>query len=461
MYNANPSKIMNRAKGLNENAPLLNDENSSIAVGIPRLYRNAKTREVLGELPCPASMDVDQKVHVLSDITSNIQPQQRKRPLRNSKLGNAGTQDENFGHNQQKYKLTSYDRIPSKSAFTIHVDSENSSSPPSPPVVGATCKDDQPVEDRLDLHDAITALPKQAFGRVRESFVIEDAESPMVLDTSIATLDRSEEERALDEFDIYKADLFAYHRQAEERYLAKAHYMRKQTDITHGMRSILVDWLVEVAEEYKLFRQTLFLSVNYIDRFLSTMAVNRGKLQLLGTACTFIASKFEEIEAPDLGEFVYITDDTYSRSQVLKMEQMILKVLSFNVAVPTIHTFLEHYLHEANFDHPNHAYLSMYLIELTLLDADPYLQFLPSIIAAAAFFLAAKTLELADPWPSAVESYSGYSVMHFLSCVQLLYGTHKNAKTHAQQAIYQKYQQTKYNTSSSIPPLADLRSLRY
>ena len=66
--------------------------------------------------------------------------------------------------------------------------------------------------------------------------------------------------------------------------------MRKQTDITYGMRSILVDWLVEVAEEYKLFRQTLFLSVNYIDRFLSTMAVNRGKLQLLGTACTFIAS---------------------------------------------------------------------------------------------------------------------------------------------------------------------------
>ena len=66
--------------------------------------------------------------------------------------------------------------------------------------------------------------------------------------------------------------------------------MRKQHDITTSMRSILVDWLVEVAEEYKLHRETLYLSVNYIDRFLSQMSVLRGKLQLVGAASMFIAS---------------------------------------------------------------------------------------------------------------------------------------------------------------------------
>ena len=67
-------------------------------------------------------------------------------------------------------------------------------------------------------------------------------------------------------------------------------YMIKQPDITYPMRSILVDWLVEVGEEYKLNQETIYLAVNYIDRFLSYMSVQRAKLQLVGTACMFIAA---------------------------------------------------------------------------------------------------------------------------------------------------------------------------
>lgn len=96
----------------------------------------------------------------------------------------------------------------------------------------------------------------------------------------------------------------------------KPSYMKRQPDIDHKMRAILVDWLVEVAEEYKLLPQTLYLTINYIDRFLSVMSVLRGKLQLVGTACMLIASKFEEIYPPEVSEFVYITDDTYPAKQV-------------------------------------------------------------------------------------------------------------------------------------------------
>ena len=66
--------------------------------------------------------------------------------------------------------------------------------------------------------------------------------------------------------------------------------MTKQPDITFPMRAILVDWLVEVSEEYKLHTETIFLAVNYIDRFLSYMSVQRARLQLVGTACMFIAA---------------------------------------------------------------------------------------------------------------------------------------------------------------------------
>ena len=116
--------------------------------------------------------------------------------------------------------------------------------------------------------------------------------------------------------------------------------MTKQPDISHSMRSILVDWLVEVAEEYKLQTETLYLAVAYIDRFLSYMSVQRSKLQLVGTACMFIAAKYEEIYPPDVGEFVYITDDTYNKRQVLRMEHLVLKVLGFDLSGPSANVFL-------------------------------------------------------------------------------------------------------------------------
>lgn len=53
--------------------------------------------------------------------------------------------------------------------------------------------------------------------------------------------------------------------------------------------------------------------------------------------------KFEEIYPPEVAEFVYITDDTYTKKQVLRMEHMVLKVLSFDLASPTIYQFLTQY----------------------------------------------------------------------------------------------------------------------
>ena len=100
--------------------------------------------------------------------------------------------------------------------------------------------------------------------------------------------------------------------------MAKPRYMRKQRDINHSMRSILVDWLVEVSQEYRLDSQTLFMAVSYIDRFLSEMSVQRGKLQLVGVTAMLLASKYEEVYPPAVDEFVYITANTCSRAQVQK-----------------------------------------------------------------------------------------------------------------------------------------------
>ena len=89
-----------------------------------------------------------------------------------------------------------------------------------------------------------------------------------------------------------------------------------QSDINPMMRSILLDWLVEVGQEYRLTSDTLFLSAAYIDRFLSLVDVKRNRLQLVGVTAMLVASKYEEIYAPQVEEFCYITDNTYTREQV-------------------------------------------------------------------------------------------------------------------------------------------------
>ncbi len=102
----------------------------------------------------------------------------------------------------------------------------------------------------------------------------------------------------------------------QRKFRPKLGYMRKQRDINHSMRAILIDWLVEVADEYRLHPQTLYVTVGFIDRFLSEMSVQRGKLQLVGVTCMLLAAKYEEIYPPAVDEFVYITDNTYTREQV-------------------------------------------------------------------------------------------------------------------------------------------------
>ena len=73
-----------------------------------------------------------------------------------------------------------------------------------------------------------------------------------------------------------------------------------QSDVNAKMRAILVDWLVEVSEEYKLCADTLYQAVNYIDRFLTLQPTQRSQLQLIGVTCMWLAAKYEEIYPPNV-----------------------------------------------------------------------------------------------------------------------------------------------------------------
>ena len=86
------------------------------------------------------------------------------------------------------------------------------------------------------------------------------------------------------------------------------YFAELQDDITESMRAILVDWLVSVHEKFRLRDETLFITVNMIDRFLTKRVISRRHLQLVGVACMFIASKYEEIHPPLVQDFELVAD---------------------------------------------------------------------------------------------------------------------------------------------------------
>ncbi|KAF8400732.1 hypothetical protein HHK36_014032 [Tetracentron sinense] len=220
-----------------------------------------------------------------------------------------------------------------------------------------------------------------------------------------------------------------------------------QRDITQSMRGILVDWLVEVSEEYNLVPDTLHLTVYLIDRFLSQNYIERQRLQLLGITCMLIASKYEEICAPRVEEFCFITDNTYAKGEVLKMEIEVLNYLGFQLSAPTTKTFLRRFLRAAQASYKVSSleleFLANYLAELTLVEYG-FLKFLPSLIAASAVFLARWTLDQSgDPWNPTLEHYTTYKASDMKATVLALQDLQLNTHGCSLNSIREKYRQQK------------------
>lgn len=105
-----------------------------------------------------------------------------------------------------------------------------------------------------------------------------------------------------------------------------------------------------MAEEYSLASQSLFLAVAYLDRFLSKQSIDRSRLQLVGVTSLLLSAKYWEIYPPAIDEFVYISDSTYTKAEVLAMENALLTTLKFKLTSPTSWEFSRRFCKAANAD---------------------------------------------------------------------------------------------------------------
>ncbi|XP_034197241.1 cyclin-A2-4 isoform X2 [Prunus dulcis] len=212
--------------------------------------------------------------------------------------------------------------------------------------------------------------------------------------------------------------------------------------------------VAEVSEEYKLVADTLYLTVYLIDWFLCHNYTERTRLQLLGITCMLIASKYEEICAPRVEELCFMTDNTYSKEEVLKMESQVLKYFGFQLFAPTTKTFLRRFLRAAQASYKTPSleleYLANYLAELTLVDYS-FLNFLPSVVAASAVFLSKWTLDQSShPWNPILEHYTRYTPLDLKITVLALQDLQLNTNGCPLSAVRMKYRHQKFKSVAGL-----------
>lgn len=231
----------------------------------------------------------------------------------------------------------------------------------------------------------------------------------------------------LDEEDIddplmvseYVNDIFPYLHELEYKTLPDSQYLFKQKHLKPKMRSILVDWLVEMHMRFRLLPETLFLAINIMDRFMSLEVVQIDKLQLLATSSLFIAAKYEEVFSPSVKNYSYFTEGSYSEDEILQAEKYILTTLDFELNYPNPMNFLRRISKADDYDVQSRT-LGKYLLEITIID-HKFIGLLPSLCSAAAMYIARLILGKMPVWHGNLIHYSGgYRVNDMKDCIQMM-----------------------------------------
>lgn len=258
--------------------------------------------------------------------------------------------------------------------------------------------------------------------------------------------DESDPQRASE----YATDIMARLMEEETAAMPNANYMDGQADLNPKMRSILVDWLIEVHMKYKMMDDTLYLAINIIDRYLSVRVIPRHRLQLIGVVALFIAAKFEEIDPPRAHEFAYITDKTCSKKEVVNMEARLLSVLEFKVVVPTASHFLDR-LQRVNNSDSTHRALTRMILETSLLDMRSA-RHPPSVLVSSAILLSNEILNRRSVWPSAMVHHTRRSEAALKGCVEDLKSIMDWAKSSQFQVVQKKYKLDQNHAVAKLVP---------
>nr|XP_022921240.1 G2/mitotic-specific cyclin-B-like isoform X1 [Onthophagus taurus]XP_022921241.1 G2/mitotic-specific cyclin-B-like isoform X2 [Onthophagus taurus] len=283
---------------------------------------------------------------------------------------------------------------------------------------------------------------------VRKNELEKKSEAPIF----VSNFDTSDDPQMVS---VYINDIFANLRELELRRkdLVKGEFLNGHRT-KPKIRQVLIDWLVDVHSDFKLALETLHLTVSIIDEYLEKhKEVGKETLQLVGVSALFIAAKYEDIYPPDCSDLGCICDNAFSKSEIIKMEQDILKTLNFNLTRTYSIQFLRRFNQVCEATEEQHS-MGKYLLELALLSYETC-HIRPSLIAAAVCCIS-KSIEnrlksARQAWTPVLIHFACYKYEDIeetiLKIADIL---QKNIDT-SQQSIKTKYSSSKFNKVSVHP----------
>lgn len=228
---------------------------------------------------------------------------------------------------------------------------------------------------------------------------------------------------------IYSEEIFKFLESSENNFITSPTYISQQSEINHTSRAFLIDWIIIIHGKFKLVQETLYITVNLIDRYLSRRSVTKKQLQLVGITAIFIAAKYEEIYPPHARDFLLTADNAYTKQHLIKMEIDMLKVSDFQITFPTSFRFVEKYPEHIS----NCRLLAEYILELGLVEY-VMLRHKPSVQAAAVVYLSNLLLNKTYLWKIDEPGF-----VELKECVKDLYKIFKTSASHPLTSVRDKY----------------------
>lgn len=208
----------------------------------------------------------------------------------------------------------------------------------------------------------------------------------------------------------YTKSIYENMREKESKYTLAPDFLAKTqvpAEVKDTSRAFLVEWIIDVHRKFKLMPETLYVTIHLVDQFLAVQQIKKNQLHILGVTAILIATKYEEIYPPELKELLVVSENKFSKAEVLKMEKEMLVALQFEVVAPTPYRFLERFrklMPSANDDKV--FFFAQYILEVSLLDSS-LLKYRASELAAASLVLSTRALKKSSAWGKDMERHTG------------------------------------------------------
>lgn len=197
--------------------------------------------------------------------------------------------------------------------------------------------------------------------------------------------------------EAYRERIDIYLTKRDKTRMVSLDSFNNQEDISAKNRSVLVDWLIDVACRFTVLDETLSSAVWMLDRYFEQVnSLSRDRLQLIGVTCLMLSAKLEEIYPPSLKDFQQVCAGAYTELDLLDTEAQVLSVLGFDLTMTCALTFYKSLTRSLEISGKAY-FFGEYLLTVSLLNMDSY-KYSFKELACGAVFLINKMFKLDKKW---------------------------------------------------------------